>query len=263
MAHHHIHIDPALPLVRQADKGHNRWHPDIAPAIRIASGSSVEMETLDALDGQIKASTTAADLNVDAGRAHALTGPVYVDGAEPGDLLAVKIEQIVPASRGYTLIGRTLGLLRDLFTAPPVALGDGAALPSRRNYPACAFPVRRSWRDGLAPSQAAAGHRGPRGRSGRARGAVKTPAPRRAVPQRPASPARRSDHRAARGNGNFDIKSARPAPPLSAGAGPRRCFRSATRICPGDSRSAAPQSKQATFVGRFDVLKGRRRDAAR
>jgi len=47
MAHNHIHIDPALPLARQADKGHNRWHPDIAPAIRIASGSSVEMETLD------------------------------------------------------------------------------------------------------------------------------------------------------------------------------------------------------------------------
>ena len=56
MAHNHIHIDPALPFFRQADKGHNRWHPDIAPAIRIASGSSVEMETLDALDGQIRPS---------------------------------------------------------------------------------------------------------------------------------------------------------------------------------------------------------------
>ena len=62
MTHNHIHIDPALPLVRQADKGHNRWHPDIAPAVRIASGSSVEMETLDGLDGQIKSRTTATDL---------------------------------------------------------------------------------------------------------------------------------------------------------------------------------------------------------
>jgi len=116
MAHNHIHIDPALPLARQADKGHNRWHPDIAPVIRIASGSSVEMETLDALDGQIKASTTAADLaNLEPGRNHPLTGPVFVDGAEPGDLLAVKIEQIVPASRGYTMISTSLGFLRDLF----------------------------------------------------------------------------------------------------------------------------------------------------
>ena len=50
MTHNHIHVDPTLPLLRQSDKGHNRWHPDIAPAIRIASGTSVGMETLDGLD---------------------------------------------------------------------------------------------------------------------------------------------------------------------------------------------------------------------
>ena len=119
MAHDHIHIDPALPLVRQADKGHNRWHPDLAPAVRIASGSSVEMETLDGLDGQIKPGTTAADLaGIEMGRVHPLTGPVYVDGAAPGDLLAVKIEQIVPANRGFTMIMPGFGFLRDLFTTP-------------------------------------------------------------------------------------------------------------------------------------------------
>ena len=119
MAHNHIHIDPALPLVRQADKGHNRWHPDLAPAVRIASGSSVEMETLDALDGQIRPCTTAADLaSIEMGRVHPLTGPVHVEGAEPGDLLAVKIEQIIPASRGFTMIMPGFGFLRDLFTTP-------------------------------------------------------------------------------------------------------------------------------------------------
>ena len=119
MTHEHIHIDPALPLVRQADKGHNRWHPDLAPAVRIASGSSVEMETLDGLDGQIKPGTTAADLaGIEMGRIHPLTGPVHVDGAEPGDLLAVKIEQIVPANRGFTMIMPGFGFLRDLFTTP-------------------------------------------------------------------------------------------------------------------------------------------------
>ena len=119
MAHNHIHIDPALPLVRQADKGHNRWHPDLAPAVRIASGSSVEMETLDGLDGQIKPGTTAADLaGIEMGRVHPLTGPVHVEGAEPGDLLAVKIEQIIPASRGFTMIMPGFGFLRDLFTTP-------------------------------------------------------------------------------------------------------------------------------------------------
>ncbi len=119
MAHSHIHIDPALPLARQADKGHNRWHPDITPAVRIASGSSVEMETLDGLDGQITARTTAEDLaGIEMGRIHPLTGPVHVEGAEPGDLLAVKIEQILPASRGFTMIMPGFGFLRDLFTRP-------------------------------------------------------------------------------------------------------------------------------------------------
>src|SRR5258708_30045519 len=52
------------------------------------------------------------------GRIHPLTGPVHVDGAEPGDLLAVRIEQIVPASRGFTVIMPGFGFLRDLFTTP-------------------------------------------------------------------------------------------------------------------------------------------------
>src|ERR1044072_7885687 len=131
MAHNHIQIDPALPLGRQADKGHNRWHPDIAPAIRIASGSSVEMETIDGLDGQIRASTTAADLaSIEMGRVHPLTGPVYVDGAEPGDLLAVKIEAITTADRGFTCILPNFGFLRDLFPKPFVVhweMADGFA----------------------------------------------------------------------------------------------------------------------------------------
>ncbi len=132
MTHKHIHIDSALPLVRQADKGHNRWHPDIAPAVRVASGSSVEMETLDGLDGQIKPGTTAADLaGIEMGRVHPLTGPVHVDGAEPGDLLAVKIEQIVPANRGFTMIMPGFGFLRDLFTTPFLVhweMADGFAV---------------------------------------------------------------------------------------------------------------------------------------
>jgi formamidase len=112
-----IPMDRALPLARQ-HSGHNRWHPDIQPAIRIAPGSSVEMETLDAVDGQIRPGVKAEDLSVDLGRAHPLTGPVYVEGAEPGDLLAVKIENIVTADRGFTAILPGFGYLRDLFTKP-------------------------------------------------------------------------------------------------------------------------------------------------
>lgn len=119
MAHHHIHVDPGRPLGQQADKGHNRWHPDIEPKIRIASGSTVEMGTIDGCDGQITPRTTAADLaTLQMGRVHPLTGPVHVAGAEPGDLLAVKIEAIVTADRGFTAIMPGFGFLRELFTTP-------------------------------------------------------------------------------------------------------------------------------------------------
>src|SRR5205814_2952234 len=91
MAHDHIHLDPAVPLARQSDKGHNRWHPDIPAVVRIASGSTVAMDTIDGVDGQITPRTTPADLTgLEMGRVHPMTGPVHVEGAEPGDLLAVK-----------------------------------------------------------------------------------------------------------------------------------------------------------------------------
>ncbi|MPZ33049.1 MAG: hypothetical protein GEV13_19010 [Rhodospirillales bacterium] len=115
----HIRLDRHLPLFQQADKGHNRWHPDIAPIVRIAPGSVVEVDTLDGLDGQIGPRTKNEDLaSIDLGRVHPMTGPVYVEGAEPGDLLAVKIEAITTAERGFTCIMPGFGFLRDLFPKP-------------------------------------------------------------------------------------------------------------------------------------------------
>jgi formamidase len=127
----HIHIDRDVPLASQPHKGHNRWHPDIPPAVHISPGSFVELETLDAVDGQIRPGTKADDLAVDLNRAHPLTGPVYVEGAEPGDLLAVKIQQIVTADRGFTAILPGFGFLRDLFLKPFLVhweLANGYAL---------------------------------------------------------------------------------------------------------------------------------------
>ena len=61
------------------------------------------METIDGLDRQIKPGMTATELlSVEMGRIHPLTGPVYVEGAQPGDLLAIKIEAVNTASRGFT-----------------------------------------------------------------------------------------------------------------------------------------------------------------
>ena len=119
MAKAHIHLDRGLPLAAQPDKGHNRWHPDIAPKLRISSGTQVEIQTLDAMDGQVRpAMEAAALLATNPLLVHPLTGPVYVEGAEPGDLLAVEIDSIVTADRGFTVILPGFGYLRDFFTEP-------------------------------------------------------------------------------------------------------------------------------------------------
>jgi formamidase len=87
---HAIRIDRTKPLAVEPHCGHNRYHPDIAPVLEVAEGEEVVLETRDALDGQIGPNATVADLaKVDANLVHPLTGPVFVKGAEPGDMIEI------------------------------------------------------------------------------------------------------------------------------------------------------------------------------
>ncbi len=126
-----IRLDRKLSIASQADKGHNRWHPDIRPVVTVASGERVLLETLDARDGQIKPTTTDAELaHLNRNLPHPLTGPVAVQGAEPGDLLAVHIEAIEPQPVAWTANSVAFGFLRDLYAEPHVThwkIKDGYA----------------------------------------------------------------------------------------------------------------------------------------
>lgn len=126
-----IRIDRRLPLRDDALTGHNRWHPTISPVIRVEPGDEVLMETRDALDGQIGPGSTVADvLRLDPTVIHPLTGPVFVEGAEPGDLLEVDILEVAPASFGFTLQSPGFGFLRAEFPDPFIvhwSLRDGWA----------------------------------------------------------------------------------------------------------------------------------------
>jgi formamidase len=132
LANVEIRIHPSLPLADDRGTGHNRWHPDIEPVAHCRSGDAVLMETRDAVDGQIGPDSTLADVSrVDANLVHPLTGPVFVEGAKPGDLLEVDILDIVPASHGYTLQQHGFGFLRDVFPEPFLvkwSLADGWAM---------------------------------------------------------------------------------------------------------------------------------------
>ena len=135
-----ITVDYGKRLAQQPEKGHNRWHEAIGPVIEAAPGEEVEIETHDALDGQITAATTADDLRqCDLNLVHPLTGPVYVAGAQPGDLLEVEILDMKPAPFAYTVQVPGFGFLRDVFPDPYIAkwtirnrYAESADLPSVR-----------------------------------------------------------------------------------------------------------------------------------
>ncbi|MEZ5652027.1 MAG: acetamidase/formamidase family protein [Burkholderiaceae bacterium] len=113
---HEIRIDRGKRLREQPQTGHNRWHPDIAPLLRVQPGEAVLFETRDAADGQIRPGMTAADLpGLDPAAAHPLTGPVEIIGARPGDTLEISFEEIIPQPYGFTYIRRGAGFLRDHF----------------------------------------------------------------------------------------------------------------------------------------------------
>jgi formamidase len=121
MKTHAIKIDRSKTLREEPGKGHNRWHEDIPPVLKIEPGDQVVMETRDAFDCQITSSSNAEDVRrADLGPVHPLTGPIYVEGAEPGDLLEVKIQSVQPERVGYTVQAPGFGFLRDLFPEPHI-----------------------------------------------------------------------------------------------------------------------------------------------
>jgi formamidase len=114
-----IEIDRSKRLKQEPHTGHNRWHPDVPPILEVEAGEEVVIETRDASDCQIKPEMTVADLtHMDAKVAHPLTGPVYIKGAQPGDLLEIEYVDIVPQTYGWTRNRPGSGFLRDLFLEP-------------------------------------------------------------------------------------------------------------------------------------------------
>ncbi|MFT7222750.1 MAG: formamidase [Cellvibrionaceae bacterium] len=74
---------------------HNRWHPDTPMVATVKPGDDFIIECYDWTAEQIANDDSAADVrDVDLTQVHFLSGPVGVEGAEPGDLLVVDILDI-------------------------------------------------------------------------------------------------------------------------------------------------------------------------
>src|SRR3954465_15317935 len=98
---------------------HYGWDNSIEPALTVRPGDTIELETVDASGGQLTKDSTTADVaKVDFARVNPVTGPVFVDGAEPGDALKVTILRFQPSGWGWTANIPGFGLLADRFSQP-------------------------------------------------------------------------------------------------------------------------------------------------
>jgi acetamidase/formamidase len=107
---------------------HNAWDNSLVPLLTVAPGEVVRFECRDALDGQVGPDSTADDLaNASFDPVHPLTGPVAVEGAEPGDVLAVEFLDFEHKGWGFTgfMPGEMgLGLLPEEFPEAGLHIWD-------------------------------------------------------------------------------------------------------------------------------------------
>jgi acetamidase/formamidase len=100
---------------------HNRWNRDLEAAAVVRPGEEIQLLCRDALDigDQARTMTPEGSMTIDLGHIHPLTGPVYVEGAEPGDLLEVEILDVAPiVDFGYVTISPALGIFGTLRPEP-------------------------------------------------------------------------------------------------------------------------------------------------
>jgi formamidase len=149
-----IEIDRSSPLHEGAAGGHNRWDPDIPPVATIEPGAEVTFELRDSRDRTIGPDSTHEDLLDTLAIAHPLTGPLAVEGAEPGDVLELEVLAYETDDFGWTAIWPGSGFLGDLFPRPFLARWqiDGSHARSEQ-VPGVAIPACvHAGTIGVAPS---------------------------------------------------------------------------------------------------------------
>lgn len=121
--------------VLDKSKVHFKWDNSLAPNIEIEPGDVVHCETREVTDDQVTPGCDASMLtNLNFDRLYPLAGPIFVKGAEPGDVLEVEILRLDPGPWGWTGIIPGLGLLQEDFSTPYIRhfdLTQGDSTPLR------------------------------------------------------------------------------------------------------------------------------------
>jgi formamidase len=154
-------VDLTKPMDQQDMPGHNRWHPDIPAVASVNPGEIFRIECKDWTDGQIKDNDDPSDVeNVDLTVVHVLSGPIWVNGAQPGDILVVDLLDIGALQGdewGFTGIfdrGNGGGFLTDHYPKAAKAIWDFQGIyTTSRHIPGVRFAgITHPGLIGCAPS---------------------------------------------------------------------------------------------------------------
>jgi acetamidase/formamidase len=98
---------------------HFGWDNAIQPVKHIKSNEILEIETIDSSGAQLNSSSTVKDVEtLDFGKVNPVTGPLFVEGAEVGDVIEVEFLDFISSGWGWTAIIPGFGLLADDFKNP-------------------------------------------------------------------------------------------------------------------------------------------------
>ncbi|MDR5694664.1 MAG: acetamidase/formamidase family protein [Armatimonadota bacterium] len=133
---------------------HFGWDNSIPPVLHVSPGEEVEFEVMDASGGQLSATSTVADVaRLDFARVNPVTGPVFVEGAQPGDAVVVEILELEGSGWGWTAIIPGFGLLASDFPEPFLHISrydaNGVYFTEEIRIPVKPFPGTI----GLAPAE--------------------------------------------------------------------------------------------------------------
>jgi acetamidase/formamidase len=105
--------------VLSAEPTHSVWDRSLEPRLHVASGDEVQIACVDASGGQVHPGMSTEDyLRIDRTRIHALTGPIWVNGAEPGDVLQIDVLATRHGGWGWSSVVEGLGFLKERFREP-------------------------------------------------------------------------------------------------------------------------------------------------
>ena len=103
----------------RAQPTHSVWDRALEPRLHITPGDEIQFECQDASGEQVHPGMSAEEFqSIDRTRIHALTGPVWIDGAEPGDVLQVDVLATQHRGWGWSSVIPGLGFLKERFAAP-------------------------------------------------------------------------------------------------------------------------------------------------